>query len=115
MKDDSGKTITDAELLQRVHKLGAIVVCRGPVEALDFATWRLQLRQAATQDQVRLSIRQLPDARVLVNNPDHVVTDEQRRAAVAAVETISDVSPEPEQPPAGRLQIVREPDASASP
>ena len=79
--DDTGAPITDAEVLDRVERIGSVVVHRGPVERLDFPTWRRELRRGARERGLRLSVRQL-DGMNLVSNLDHVVTEDQIRRAV---------------------------------
>lgn len=100
MRDDSGQTITDAAIHDRVAKIGAVVVIRGPVESSDFAIWRRGLRKAARAREFRLSVRRI-DELIVVSNPDHIVTDEQRAAAVARMATHPSfqLAPEPARRP----------------
>lgn len=79
---DDGAPVTDVQVLDRVHALGATFARRGPVEGLDFVNWRRELRRAAKTRGFRISVNQLGDQAVVISNPDHVVTDAQRRAAV---------------------------------
>ena len=82
MVDDEGTAVTDHQILDRIQAIGAIVVWRGPVEALDFATWRRELRRAAKTRGFRIAVNQIGERTVVISNPDHVVTEEQRRAAI---------------------------------
>ena len=84
MRDDRGVSITDEQVLDRVGAIGAIVDVRGPVESTDFETCRRELRRAARGRGLRLSMRRSEEI-IVVNNPEHVITDEQRRAAFAKI------------------------------
>ena len=84
MKDDQGQPLTDAQLLDRVAAIGALVVVREAVESKDFATWRRELRRNARARGLRISVLQA-DGFLVVHNPDHVVTEPQRQAAFAAM------------------------------
>jgi hypothetical protein len=107
MLDDEGSPLTDAQLLDRVQAIGAIVVRRGPVESVDFATWRRELRKAARARGMRLAVNQIGGP-VVISNPDHVVTDAQVEHAVqrmnaAAAEVLG---PQSVRPRPRRLRVV---------
>lgn len=116
MFDDAGVVVTDAILLDRVLATGGVVVRRGPVESLDFATWRRELRRAAKERSRRISVNRLDESVVVVSDPDYVVDPAQLRAAVEAIP----VPPGVELPaPATRrsrrwLGVVDDPDDQAS-
>jgi hypothetical protein len=86
MKDDRGDTVTDSQIVDRVDAVGAIVVLRGPVESSDFAAWRRELRRSARARGLRLSVRRVEEL-IVISNPEHVVTEEQRAAAFAKIST----------------------------
>ncbi|ORI13561.1 hypothetical protein [Rhodococcus sp. 1168] len=90
MMDDEGHPLTDSELLNRVQEMGALVIRRGPVESLDFTTWRSQLRAEAKARGFRIHTHRTGDGAVLVSNPDHVVDPQRLRAAVNAISIESD-------------------------
>lgn len=100
MKDDQGDPLTDAKLLDRVSETGALVVVREAVESTDFANWRRELRRSARARGFRISVLRR-ERFVVVRNPDHVVTEQQRRAAfVAMSESFTALStPEPADRP----------------
>lgn len=86
MKDDQGSPLTGAQLLDRVAEIGVLVVIRKAAESKDFATWRRELRRRARARGLRISVLR-GDGFVVVHNPDHVVTEQQRRTAFAAMST----------------------------
>jgi hypothetical protein len=98
MKDDRGTPITDTQLIDRVAQIGAVVVVRGPVEAADFPTWRRELRRAARARGLRLSVLRR-DEFIVVHNPDHVVTEAQRRVAFAKIAAAVTLEATPVAPP----------------
>jgi hypothetical protein len=85
MIDSDGRSLTDSELLDRVHDMGALVIRRSPVESLDYTTWRSQLRTHAKARGFRIHTHRTGDGAVIVSNPDHVVDPQRLRAAVNAL------------------------------
>jgi len=85
--DDEGKPLTDVQLLDRLQAVGALIVRRGPVESVDFMTWRGQLRRSARARGFRIAVNQIDASAVLISNPDHVITDEQHSEAVRRMST----------------------------
>ena len=116
MFDDAGVVLTDAELLARVLAAGGVVVRRGPVESLDFATWRRGLRRAAKARGRRISVSRLDESVVVVSDPDYVVDPDRLRAAVEAIPVPPGFEPAPTPTPrrsARRLRVVDDPDDRA--
>lgn len=93
MNDNTGQRITDVAVLDRVAETGSIVVRRGPVESLDYLTWRRELRRAAKQRGIRIHTHQAGDGLVVVSDPDHIVDPQRLRAAVNSVSVSSMLDP----------------------
>lgn len=112
MIDERGNRITNNAILEQVLAIGAIVIEREPVESADFYTWRGQLRRAGKNRGIRIGTNRI-GGRVLVHNPDHVVTDAQRRAVITAVADVAepDRDRQPTRPAhTGRPPITTDPD-----
>lgn len=105
MIDDEGSPLTDAQLLDRLQAVGAVVVRRGAVESADFPTWRRELRRAARARGMRIAVNQIGGP-IVASNPDHVVTDEQFRDAVTRMAMPVTEAPRAKPP---RLRVVRSP------
>ena len=82
MNDDKGRKVTDAAVLDRVLEIGSIVVRRGPVDSVDFPTWRRELRRAAKNRGIRIHTNQVGNGFIVVSDPDHVVDPQRLRAAI---------------------------------
>lgn len=98
MIDDEGNPLTDVQLLDRVQAIGALIVRRGPVESVDFATWRRQLRRSARTRGFRIAVNQIDASTVLISNPDHVITEEQRSEAIRRMSTHPSMNTSPSRP-----------------
>ncbi|RRQ26211.1 hypothetical protein DK926_19655 [Rhodococcus sp. Eu-32] len=93
MFNDEGHTVSDDDVLDLVHEMGAIVVRRGPVESLDIESWRRNLRAQAKARGFRIHVRKTDDDKFIVSDPNHVVDRQRMRAAVQAISIPPDLGP----------------------
>lgn len=84
MIDDRGRRIDNDDSVERVLRIGAVVVELGPVESVDVFTWCRQLRSAGMTHGIRICANLL-GSRVLVHNPDYVGAADPRRTVLTAV------------------------------
>ncbi|OZF55593.1 hypothetical protein [Rhodococcus sp. 14-2470-1a] len=92
MFDKEGNRVSDDDVLDKVRDMGAAVVRRGPVESLDLASWRRELRVQAKARGFRIHVRTSDDV-IIVSDPDHVVDRRRLRAAMEAVALPPDFGP----------------------